>query len=439
MVFTMVQRTFCFYLGLLWLILGIGIQPGYGRILDRSGTTVTWFDSGSRASNQNFAHAIEPRTWQLPQDFGPHPAYQTEWWYYTGNLETAEGRPFGFQLTFFRQGLEPEDLRPTSASPIAASPIAASPITASPIAASPIQATTPISSPIISSPWRTPQLYSAHFTLSDIANQEFHFEERFSRGAAGLAGAKTEPYQVWLQDWSAIEINTPDSGFALGPVRLQAETPDMAIDLTLTQTLAPIFHGDRGLSQKGEQLGNASYYYSLVQQSTRGEIRLGDRTYPVQGITWKDHEYGTYPQNSTMLGWDWFSAAFDNGSALMLYQLRQEDGVAKTSSGTLILADGTLVPLHWQDWQLDILNTWQSPQTYAIYPAQWRLQIPRLDLTLIASPLIASQELRTSTASYWEGAVNFAGTYQGQALQGKGYVELTGYADRLNSVLAGQS
>jgi predicted secreted hydrolase len=356
------------------------------------GTQLTWLDSAP-ASSANFRKAMTPQTWHFPEDFGPHKDFQTEWWYYTGNLETEEGRPFGFQLTFFRQAL-----------------------TANP--------------KTTESNWRGNQIYSAHFTLSDIRDRTFYPYERFSRGNLDLAGAQSQPYQVWLQDWSARELES-------GKVQLQAQTSDTALDLVVEQTLAPVLQGDRGLSIKGLEPGNASYYYSLVQQPTTGTVTIKGKPYNVKGITWKDHEYSTSALSAGTVGWDWFSMQFQNGSALMLYLLRHDDGTFEsTSAGTYIAADGTSQPLKLEDWQVKVLNTWKSSKSKAAYPSEWTIEIPKLDITLQAKSMMPDQELNTSTATYWEGAVAFDGTMQGNPLQGKGYVELTGYADRLDSLLA---
>lgn len=354
-------------------------------------TQLTWLDFPADASG--FQKAIAPKPWHFPEDFGPHKAYQTEWWYYTGNLETEEGRPFGFQLTFFRQALTPQ-------------------------------------SEVTPSHWRGNQIYSAHFTISDIQARHFYPYERFSRGNLELAGAEGQPYHVWLQDWSATEVEP-------GKVRLQAQTPEAALDLVVSQTLPPILQGDRGLLIKGIEPGNASYYYSLVQQPTSGTITLEGNTYNVRGTTWKDHEYSTRTLAVGTIGWDWFSMQFDNGSALMLYLLRHEDGTLEpTSAGTFITADGTTETVSAQDWSVKVLDTWKSHQSKAVYPAKWAIEIPKLQLRLQGKAMMPDQELNTSTATYWEGAVAFEGSFKDQPLQGKGYVELTGYADRLDSLLA---
>lgn len=361
-----------------------------------SSTQLTWLKSAP-GDLSGFRKATAPRNWHFPADFGPHEAYQTEWWYYTGNLTTAEGRPLGFQLTFFRQALTPSAAQTNA------------------------------------SHWRNNQIYSAHFTVSDIAQNQFYPADRFSRAGANLAGASAQPYQVWLEDWSATEI-------APGKVQLQAKTSDVALDLVVEQNLPPVLHGDRGLFVKGIEPGNASYYYSLVQQPTTGTVTIQGRSFAVTGATWKDHEYATDSLSLGTVGWNWFSMQFDNGTALMLYLLQHEDGTLEpTSAGTYIAANGKAELLSWQDWQVTVLETWRSPKSKAVYPARWSIAIPKLDLTLQVTPLMPDQELRTATATYWEGAVASQGIQQGQSLQGKGYVELTGYADRLDAVLSART
>ncbi|WP_448571895.1 lipocalin-like domain-containing protein [Trichothermofontia sp.] len=374
-----------------WLILFITLMLFWAQPAWATHTQLTWVDAPPHAAQ--FRKALKPQDWHFPQDFGPHPEYQTEWWYYTGNLETEAGRPFGYQLTFFRQALTP----------------------------------TPATT---DSQWRSHQIYSAHFTVSDIQDRHFYPYERFSRGNLALAGASGTPYQVWLQDWSATAVGA-------GQVRLQAKAENVALDLLVQQTLPPILQGDLGLSQKGMEPGNASYYYSLVQQPTTGTIVLNGKSYAVQGLTWKDHEYSTSALTPGTIGWDWFSLQFDNGSALMLYLLRREDGtLASTSAGTFMAPDGSTQPLSFQDWTVTTLDTWKSPRSQAVYPAQWRIEIPKLDLSLQGKSLLANQELHTATATYWEGAVAFHGNMAHQPLQGKGYVELTGYATRLDNLLS---
>ena len=367
-------------------------------------------------STEGFARATEPNAIAFPRDLGPHDDYQTEWWYYTGNLQTADGRPFGFQFTIFRRALTPEeetadytdfaDLEPSESAKSAESAV---------------------------SSWRTEQVYLAHFTISDIAADAFYPAERFSRGAAGLAGASADPYRVWLEDWSVEQV-------APGQVRLRAQTGDVvtgnvALDLVLTETRPPVLHGDGGLSQKGPEAGNASYYYSLIGQQAAGTVAVGGESFDVTGLAWKDHEWSTSALSAGAVGWDWVSLQMDDGGALMLFEIRRADGTREPlSAGTYVAPDGTLTHLTQGDWTLEVTDTWTSPTSGGEYPAGWRISVPSVGLELTGRAQMANQELNVSTV-YWEGAVAFEGTRDGAPVAAEGYIELTGYAGSMEGRL----
>jgi predicted secreted hydrolase len=337
-----------------------------------------------------FARAEAPRQLSFPQDHGPHADYQTEWWYYTGNLATANGRRFGYQLTFFRRALAPHGKRQERASN-----------------------------------WGADQVYMAHFTLTNVAGERFQAYERLSRGAAGLAGAQTAPFRVWLEDWSVEEIG-PDG------YRLSAAQEGISLELDLLDVKGPILQGDRGYSRKGPEPGNASYYYSLTRLQTDGKVQVGKDQYSVSGLSWMDHEYSTSALSVGQAGWDWFSIQLDDRSELMAFQIRREDGtVDPFSSGMYIAADGSTTPLTKDDMEIVVEGTWRSPHTGAEYPSRWKLHILPLNLTLTLTPHLADQELNVSY-SYWEGAVQASGQRLGVAVSGNGYVELTGYAKSMS-------
>ncbi len=340
-------------------------------------------EKNTAPSLEGFPRVTEPLPVAFPRDHGPHPEYQLEWWYYVGNLVTADGRRFGYQLTFFRNALTPTTVERASN-------------------------------------WGTNQVYMAHFALSDIAAGQFHAQDRYTRGAAGLAGAQAEPYRVWLEDWSV-------EGVAPGVERLRAQHNGLAIDLTLQWAKPPALHGNAGLSQKGAEVGNASMYYSLTRLPTQGTVTVDGQTFAVTGASWMDHEYGTSSLGAQAVGWDWFALQLDDGSELMLYRIRRDDGTYEPqSSGSLIAPDGMVTPLAADEMQIDVLDTWQSPETGTRYPAGWRVHIPRESLTLEVTPRMADQELRLAT-TYWEGAVSIEGTRGDRPISGQGYVELTGY------------
>jgi len=347
-------------------------------------------EPAAAADLSGFARADKPRQFKFPADFGAHPDYQTEWWYYTGNLDTADGHHFGYQLTFFRRALQPPD----NAAPRA-------------------------------SDWATQQVYMAHFALTDVRAGRFEAFERLSRSAGGLAGAQASPYQVWLDDWSVKETGA-------NTTQLHAAKGDLAIDLTLTDTTGPVLQGDHGYSQKGSEPGEASYYYSLPHLESHGDIMVGAVSYQVSGLSWMDHEFSTSALAIDQVGWDWFALQLSNGSELIVYQIRKADGsIDPFSSGTLIAPDGSSTQLNRADFQINVETTWKSPHTQATYPSRWRLNVPSINLSLEIEPYLADQELNLSY-SYWEGAVHFSGTAAGQVVNGDGYIEMTGYANSMS-------
>lgn len=337
----------------------------------------------------------------FPADHGAHPGYRTEWWYYTGNLVTADGRPFGFQVTVFRRQIGPISDRRSWPEP--------------------------------SSAWRTQQLYLGHIALSDISGRQHLFAEDMSRGALGLAGVIQTGVDttVFLKSWK-IDI---------GPraQRLQAATEAFGIDLDLVPLKSPVLHGDQGYSRKGDTAERASCYYSFTRLKTEGTIRLHDRELAVSGLSWMDHEFSTADLQSGIVGWDWFSLQLGNGTELMLYRLRQEDGQPNpASSGTLVNADATIRHLSADDIKLTVAEHWQSPHSGGHYPAAWLVTVPSAELNLSIVPNLADQEMRTpgSTAvTYWEGSVSITGEMARRPVKGKGYVELTGYAQAFEQPL----
>lgn len=331
-----------------------------------------------------FARAEAPRPFSFPQDHGPHPDFRTEWWYYTGNLKTAAGRHVGFQLTFFRVALTP-----------AREPRA--------------------------SEWATRQLYFAHFAITDTEGRRFHAARRVSRGALGLAGAESAPFRVWVERWSA-------DGAGASP-RLHASDGDVALDLELSATKPVVLQGDRGLSRKGIEPGNASFYYSFTRMPAVGTVRLAGETLAVTGEAWMDREWSTSGLGAELQGWDWFAIQLNDGRELMMYLLRRRDGgIDPLSAGSLVAADGSVRRLGATDVQIETLASWTSPKTRVRYPSRWQLSVPAAELRLSIEPRLADQELDVGTR-YWEGAVSVAGAAGGGPIAGQGYVELVGYGE----------
>ena len=365
---------------------------GASNILSEDGQTISATLVGNRPDPTGFTRADGSHIWEFPTDFGPHPDYQTEWWYYTGNLQTNEGQQFGYQLTFFRRALSPtKNIMDRE------------------------------------SIWGGEQVYMGHFALSDISDGSHYAFERFSRGAAGLAGAQAAPFRVWLENWEVVQQPS-------GEFQLRAAQEDIHLEINLVDIKGPILQGVEGLSQKGPEIGNASYYFSQTRLETRGVIQVKDRQFQVTGLSWMDHEFSTSGLSEDQVGWDWFSIQLDDGNDLMVYKFRRSDGrVDPFSSGMLIDPDSQTTYLEGSQVDIQVNDYWQSPHTGARYPSSWTINVLSLDLELTIQPLLSDQEMNVSYA-YWEGAVEVRGTYRGEPVSGSGYIELTGYA----SSMAGQ-
>jgi predicted secreted hydrolase len=265
--------------------------------------------------------------------------------------------------------------------------------------------------------------------VTDVAAGAHTFAERWARGAGGLAGATSDPFAVWLEDWR-VEAASPD-GHA---VRLVARDGPLALDLDLVSRKPLARHGDRGLSPKSDESGNASHYVGYTRMSARGRLAGGGPEVAVSGEAWFDHEWSTSALGPEAVGWDWLSLQLDDGRELMYFQIRREDGsIEAVSGGTLVDRDGGTRRLAAADLSLGVLARWTSPETGAVYPARWRLRVPGEGLDLLVEPWVAEQEMRTSFV-YWEGAVRVSGTRGGQGVSGQGYVELTGYAESMQGV-----
>src|SRR5271156_1352854 len=323
--------------------------------------------------------------YQFPHDHFNHPTYQTEWWYYTGNLTAADGHRFGFELTFFRQGVDRD--------------------------------------PANNETWDVQDLYLAHLALSDLDGGHFYQTERLNRQGPDIAGVSEGEQRVWNGNWQ---------------VKWSGEKQELrAIDATFTLKLnlrpekLPVIQGENGISQKAAGVGHASHYISLTRIATLGEIQLDGKPYDVAGLTWMDHEFFTTQLDPAQLGWDWLSIQLTDNTELMLYRFRRKDGtVDPYSSGTYIDAQGHPTHLRANDFTLEPGETWKSPTTNAIYPIAWKIQISKLGIiALEARTPLPSQELTGQSKlapGYWEGAITLTGTRNTQPLAGVGYLELTG-------------
>ena len=346
------------------------------------GQGVTVSEGMGGQPDPGFSRAIHPRKFNFPADHVAHEEYATEWWYFTGNLQDISGRPFGYQLTIFRIGLEP-------------------------------------GKPVEDSKWRAHQVYMGHLAISDIQSGQHESAEIFSRAALGLAGSSSNPIRIWLGPWS-IQSESAD----LFPLNLAAQSEDLAINLQITQGDKPvILQGNQGLSQKGAEPGNASYYYSYTRLPTSGKLSINKKSFQVSGNSWFDREWSSSALADDQQGWDWFALQLDDGRDLMFYRMRDKQGKAQQfSRGVLVDVDGQSISLSLANTRLVTKQTWQSPQG-DFYPLKWKLQVKELGLDLDIEAVFEDQ-LMQHTVTYWEGAVTVTGSHSG-----RGYMELSGYAN----------
>jgi len=346
-----------------------------------------------------FLSVTGPCNLVFPKDHGSHPGYRTEWWYYTGNLEAETGNRYGFQLTFFRSQINPPGDEKRWPHP--------------------------------SSVWRTRQIYFGHAAITDIFRKRHLQSELMARGTLGMAGVSQEAMDitVYIKNWSA----------KIGAERhlLKTETDDFSYELALKPVKPPVLHGEAGYSRKGSTPERASCYYSFPRLKTEGAFTFGEEKIAVRGLSWMDHEFSTAPIEPGIIGWDWFSLQLSDQTEIMFFMLRNEEGgFSPASSGTFIDVSGKPRHLTKDDFRVDVLNSWESPRSRAVYPVHWRLTVFPLAIQLTAKANRLDQEMQTQATSgvtYWEGSISINGSVGKHPVKGSGYVELTGYAQSFNA------
>ena len=332
--------------------------------------------------------------YEFPRDHFAHPTFDSEWWYYTGNLFTAGGRHFGFELTFFRRAREIEAAEPSA--------------------------------------WDLDQVWLAHFTITDTREERFVVDERVNRSGPGVAGADPSKRRIWNGNWSI--------GWRPGdehrPTQvLTAMNREAILRLTLTPRKPVVIHGRDGVSRKvADDPQAVSHYFSFTRLAAAGTVSIGGDEFAVTGLAWMDHEFfSDYPLKDKV-GWDWMSIQFEDGADLMLFGLRDaSDGYGPDTTGTLVEADGGSRLIGWGGVRLRPGRRWRSEATGAEYPVEWEVAIPELGLRLDVRPRIDGQEAHTEGGLlpvYWEGAVLVSGEREGRPVSGVGYLEMTGYVER---------
>lgn len=337
--------------------------------------------------------------WSFPEDHWARDGYKTEWWYFTGHLQSVDPpvRRFGYQFTFFKVGVLPQR-------------------------------------PVLDSEWATKDVIMGHAALTDLDSGQHWFSEQVVRAVPFLGGFG--PYPDPLLVWSVGPAGTSErwqlrwngDGFDFSMADT-AQSTGLALS---TRPVKPmVFQGPKGLSKKGQGPTEASQYYSFTRLATRGAITVDGKQIAVTGLSWMDKEFGSNQLGEDKSGWDWFSLQLDDGREIMLYLLRSRSGKKDYASGTVVDAAGRVLYLGPEDWQLKATGRWASPTTNASYPAGWTLQIADIGISAVITPKIADQENASTLIPdlyYWEGSV-LVESPSGKRI-GEGYVELTGYGEK---------
>ena len=333
-----------------------------------------------------YKEALPGYRYEFPRDYFNHPDYQTEWWYYTGNVKTAEGRQFGFELTFFRQGVNRDEA--------------------------------------VSGTWDVRDVYLAHLALSDLDGGKFYHTERTNRAGPGIAGASEKEARIWNGNW---RVEWKDDS-----QELRAVSEEFSLNLRMRPEKPPVINGENGVSQKADGAGRASHYISLTRLDAKGKITLNGKEFEVTGLAWMDHEFFTHQLEADQTGWDWLSVQLEDKTELMLFRIRRKNGTTDAhSAGTYVDAQGKAQHLSVGDFQLEPDGRmWTSSETWATYPIQWKIAVPKLGINLEITTKLGAQELAGNgmfVPNYWEGAITASGERGGTQVNGVGYLEMTGY------------
>lgn len=322
---------------------------------------------------------------QFPRDEGAHPEFRLEWWYVTGTVRDEQGRPHGFQVTFFRVRTGIAEQNPSRFAP--------------------------------------KQVIFAHAAIADPQRGRLRHAERSARAGFGLAEARTGAADVTLDDWSFRQGGE-------GRYHTVVEGDDFSIALDLEARQPPLLQGEQGYSRKGPDPRAASYYYSRPQLAVSGEMVVDGRRQKVTGDAWFDHEWSSDYVDVDAQGWDWMGINLADGGALMAFRMRDAKGGERWASATLRAADGTVRTYGPAEVEWTAGRTWKSPRTGVTYPIEWRVRVG--DRTYEVRPQMPDAELdsRASTGTiYWEGPVVLR--TPGGRPAGRGYLELTGYAGKM--------
>jgi predicted secreted hydrolase len=349
-----------------------------------------------RADAPRYASVTPGHALHFPADYGSHPQFRTEWWYVTGWLTSAHGESLGFQVTFFRSKTDLNEENPSAFAPH--------------------------------------HLLIAHCAISDPQLGHLRHDQRIRRAGLGLAEAAEGNTRVWIDDWSLKHVAAPvaagaDAGAVRWGYEINIVAEAFALRLELRETQPPMLNGENGFSRKAANPLAASYYYSVPHLKVSGTASRDGHDDAVTGEAWLDHEWSSEYLDGDAVGWDWTGVNLDDGGALMAFRIRNSQGGQLWAGGSVRGSDGVMQVLGPKEVEFRAGRKWISPHTGTAYPVQWQILLGRREIAL--RPLMDDQEndARLSTgAIYWEGAVS---AFEHGARVGSGYLELTGYGERL--------
>ena len=250
--------------------------------------------------------------------------------------------------------------------------------------------------------------------ITDVADNSFHFEEYID-----LLTLPVDEEDRFTLTAGPNEEVLATGGNGIDHLKLKID--DYQLELDLTATGPPWLHYYGNLHPF--IFGGFTYYYSRPNMKSTGQLTIGDKTYQIEGVTWFDRQYGDLLLAITQ-GWQWGGIKLDDGTNIMLFDFLGDDNKVERF-GSLLDADGNSRHLGPNDFEVEVLDHWTSPDTGCRYPARWRVTID--EMVLEVRPKVADQELRVKHGfwlgpEYWEGTAYVTGTHQGDA-----YVELNGY------------
>ncbi|MBL8482907.1 MAG: carotenoid 1,2-hydratase [Rhodocyclaceae bacterium] len=352
------------------------------RLLLCAALGAPWAARAAPAPDPAYPPVLAGRGMEFPRDFGAHPDFRVEWWYATGWL-AAGARALGFQITFFQVRQAEFDTNPSAFAPR--------------------------------------HLLLAHAAVADPAIGHLLHTQKSARTGFGLAYARADDCDLRLENWS---MQRAEDGY-----RVTVRADDFSYALLLAPTAPVLLQGRAGFSQKAPDPAHASYYYSLPQLAVSGKLELAGGTHTVSGRAWMDHEWSSAYLPPGALGWDWLGINLHDGGALMAFRMRDAAGQALWAAAAWRGADGKLIHYAPDAVLFQPQRRWTSPVSRAAYPVALGLKIGARTLRL--QPLFDNQEMDASASVggyYWEGAVS---VFEAEREIGRGYLELTGYAQKL--------